>query len=173
VERISRFDAETDQIWQNARNGYSFLLARESEFLNWRYADSPTPFQIWMARRAAEPVGFLVGFSALDERLGEIVDLFTSARDRTAARALIHHAFQKFHAQGMRAILAYTLVDSSPSMVGELLRRACPLVRQSALHFAVRSFDAAVTTHAHGIQDPIRKLETRNSKLETFSWVTF
>ena len=145
VERIMRFDAETDQIWQNARNGYSFLLVRENEFLNWRYADSPTRFQIWTARRGAESAGFLVGFSATEERQSEIVDLFTSAGDRAAARALLHHAFEEFHSQGMRSILAYTLVDSPHSMVGELLRRACPLVRQSPLHFAVRSFDAAVT----------------------------
>lgn len=145
VERITRFDAETDQIWQNARNGYSFLLVRTSEFLNWRYADSPTPFQIWMARRGTEPVGFLVGFSAVAEQLAEVVDLFTSAGDRTAAQTLLHHAFKEFHSQGMRAILSYTLVDSPHSMVSELLSRACPLVRQNPLHFAVRSFDAAVT----------------------------
>ena len=152
VERITRFDAETDRIWQNARNGYSFLVVRESEFLNWRYADSPTPFQIWVARRGAEPVGFLVGFAAVDEKIGEIVDLFTAAGERTAARALIHHAFYEFHSQDMRAILAYTIVDSPRSMVGELLRRACPLVRQSPLHFAIRSFDTTVTTQMTGAE---------------------
>lgn len=145
VERISRFDAESDRIWEKARDGYKFLVVRESEFLNWRYVDSPTPYQIWLARRGNEPVGFLVGFSGKDERVGEIVDLFTSESDLTAARALLHHAFKEFHSQGMRAILAYTIVNSPRSMVGKLLRRACPIARQRPLHFILRSFESSVT----------------------------
>lgn len=149
VERISRFDAETDRIWEKVRDGYKFVVVREREFLNWRYVDSPTPYQIWLARRGDEPVGFLVGFSGKDERVGEIVDLFTSESDPTAARALLHHAFKEFHSQGMRAILAYTIVNSTRSMLGEsmvgkLLRRACPIARQKPLHFILRSFESPV-----------------------------
>ncbi len=144
MERISRFDAETDRIWQKAGKEYALLLARESEFLNWRYADSPTPFQIWLARREAEPVGFLVVFARVNEGLGEIVDLFTCPRDRDAAQELLHHSFQEFHRQGMRAILAYTVSRPPHSMVAELLRRACPIMRQNPLHFVLRCFSSDV-----------------------------
>jgi hypothetical protein len=144
VELISRFDAESDRIWQQAGKDYELLLARENEFLNWRYVDSPTPFQIWLARRREEPVGFLVGFAGLNEAVGEIVDVFTRPNDRAAAQALLYHSFQGFRRQGMRAILAYTISCSDHSAVGELLRRACPLVRQRPLHFALRCFDSDV-----------------------------
>jgi GNAT superfamily N-acetyltransferase len=153
VERVYRFDGDTDRIWQKAGEEYAFLVARESEFLNWRYADSPTPFQIWLARREGEPVGFLVGFAAVEDGLGEIVDLFTSSNDRPAAQALLNHAFREFHGQGMRAIFAYTIARAPLSMVGEMLRRACPLVRRAPLHFVVRGFDSAVA-----------------SQLPTFGW---
>ncbi len=144
VELISRFDAATDRIWQQAGKDYELLLARENEFLNWRYADSPTPFQIWLARRNDEPVGFLVGFAGLNDAVGEIVDVFTRPDDGGAAQALLYHSFQEFRQQGMRAILAYTLNGSAHSELGELLRRACPLVRQRPLHFALRCFDSDV-----------------------------
>lgn len=142
VELISRFDAETDGIWQKAGPEYSLLIVRESEFLNWRYADSPTPFQIWLARREGKPVGYLVGFAGLHERVAEIVDLFTCPHDRDAAQELLHHSFQEFHRQGMRAILAYTISRPPHTMLAELLRRACPLMHQNPLHFSMRTFDS-------------------------------
>jgi hypothetical protein len=76
--------------------------------------------------------------------VGEIVDLFTRPDDGDAAQALLYHSFQGFRKQGMRAILAYTLNGSANSRLGELLRRACPLVRQRPLHFALRCFDSDV-----------------------------
>jgi hypothetical protein len=142
VELISRFDAETDLIWQQAGKQYELLLAREHEFLNWRYADSPTPFQIWLGRRKEEPVGFLVGFAGLNDAVGEIADVFTRPDDHDAAQALLYHSFREFRRQDMRAILAYTISSSEHSVVGDLLRRACPLTRQRPLHFAMRCFDS-------------------------------
>jgi len=147
VERISGFDRETDEIWQKVREDYTFLLERKHEYLNWRYVESPTPFQIWLARRDNKPLGFLVGFSAEEDRLGEIVDLFTTSRDSAPAQVLLNQAFREFHRQGMRAIFAFSISGSQRSAVGRLLRRACPLVRQKPLHFVVRYFDPTMPDH--------------------------
>ena len=147
VERISGFDSETDQIWQEVRADYTFLVERKHEYLNWRYVKSPTSYQIWLARRDNKPLGFLVGFSAEEDGLGEIVDLFTTSRDGAPAQMLLNQAFREFHRQGMRAILAFSISGSQQSVVGRLLRRACPLVREKPLHFVVRFFDPTVPDH--------------------------
>jgi len=89
VELISRFDEETDRIWQQAGKDYELLLARENEFLNWRYVDSPTPFQIWLARRKEEPVGFLVGDEAGVFLQGRQILLQLGAKFRVPSAATV------------------------------------------------------------------------------------
>jgi GNAT superfamily N-acetyltransferase len=138
VSAISRFGPETDRLWEAARREYAFLLARESDYLNWRYADSPTPFQIWLARRGGRPVGFLIGFIGPEEGVAAILDLFAAPTDHAAAQALLHHAFREFHVQGMRTIYTWTLAHSADSAASRWLRRGCPFVRGARFHLAVR-----------------------------------
>jgi GNAT superfamily N-acetyltransferase len=140
VERLSRFNADTDEVWNKSSQEYKFVLARESQFLNWRYVDSPTPFHIWLARRNGEPVGFLVGFTGKDQGVALIADLFTAPRDTAAGQALLHVAFEEYQRQNLTTILAWTLARPPYSTPDQLLRRACPVSRGAALHFAVRSF---------------------------------
>jgi GNAT superfamily N-acetyltransferase len=142
VTPLSRFGRETDHLWEQVGHEYEFLLARESAYLNWRYADSPTPFQIWLAQRDGKPAGYLVGFAGAEQGIAAILDLFASRGDHSAVRALLHCAFREYHRLGVRGIYAWTLAQSPQSAASRSLRRACPLVRGPVLHLAVHARSA-------------------------------
>lgn len=50
VRPVERFGADADELWAATRDGYAFSLVRDRDYLNWRYANSPTPYPSPTAR---------------------------------------------------------------------------------------------------------------------------
>jgi hypothetical protein len=52
IDRVERFPPAVDRLWERARGRYPAALARDSRYLNWRYADCPdVRYALLVARR--------------------------------------------------------------------------------------------------------------------------
>jgi Acetyltransferase (GNAT) domain len=138
VSSVERFGEETDQLWQRASAGYDFALVRDSSYLNWRYADCPTPYKIWLAARNGETVGFLVTSADRASPTAAVVDLFASIGDAEAVRALLARGLEDLLRSGVQLISTWTTQGGTQSAVQKLLRRCLPLRRKQHLHLAFR-----------------------------------
>jgi GNAT superfamily N-acetyltransferase len=146
VVPVERFGEETDQLWQRASAGYDFALMRDSSYLNWRFSDCPTRYQMWLALRNGQAVGFLVTSANRTVPTAALVDLFTESRDGEAVRALLATGIGSLLNGGVRSISTWTVQGSAPgsergfklSAAQELLTRAFPFRMTPHLHLAFR-----------------------------------
>ena len=138
VERTTRFGAENDILWQSAREQYAFTLSRDTSYMNWRYVDGPTPYQIWIAHRDAHPVGYVVAFASSSEPIAYVIDLFTLPQDSDAASALLRTAVDSLLADGVQVVYTWTVQSSASSAGHRLLKRACAAPVRPHLHLAMR-----------------------------------
>ena len=138
VESIDGFGDEVDQLWMRTRDLYSFCLVRDRQYLNWRYADCPTPYRRWVARRNGDLAGYLVAFVSSRQPIATILDLFTHPEDEEAAAALLGGALDEMLRTGTQAIYTWTLHAGPEIAASRLLKRACALVQKPLLHFAMR-----------------------------------
>jgi hypothetical protein len=148
VEPLRRFGPDTDTFWERVRREYSFLLSRESSYLNWRYIDSATPFEAWVALRRETVAGFLVGSMAASAPEAFIADLLTSAGDDDAARALVRTALDRFHRGGARTVSTWALLRDRDSAPARILPRACGFRDGGPMHFAIRPLASSFSLQA-------------------------
>lgn len=141
IRAIDRFGPSHDRLWEEAGQRYRIAIERGSAWLNWRYAESPTPFLLWEARRGDRTAGYLSAFISPSSRTGHIADLFASPEDDEAGAALVGACFRALRAKGVGSIYCWIPRGEDPSAVGRTLARACPLSNGRPLHFAVRVFD--------------------------------
>ncbi len=121
ITAVDGFDDEIDQFWNRVRPSYPAIFARDSRFLNWRFADSPgLRYRTYMARRSGECVGYMVLRRSAPQELpaGHIVDFLVSPGDTEAFEVLITHAEQCFG----QDVAAISCVTSSPDLE-QVLRR--------------------------------------------------
>jgi len=145
VERVQRFGQATDELWERVRGDYPFLLVRDSEYLNWRFARSPTPYRLWVVRRHGVVGGFLVAFVSPRTAAAYVMDLFTARRDHAAARSLVRACFRGLLQEGVRTIYTWTAEDRTGTASDRALRRACMWGMGPPLHVAVRLLNASRT----------------------------
>jgi len=144
VEGATRFGEDMDTLWQRAREHYSLSLVRDSSYLNWRYVDCPTPYQIWIAHQNARPAGYVVAFASPTEPIAYLVDLFTLPDDTEAAAGLLRTAMDALLADGAQLVYTWTLRSSASSAGHRLLRRACSAAVRPHLHLAMRFLNNGV-----------------------------
>lgn len=138
VRRIERFGGGHDRLWRVAGSGYRLVVGRHSDYLNWRYAQCPTPFVLWEACRGEDPVGFLSAFASPSSATGHIADLFAAHDDTDACSALLTACFHFLSDARMASIYGWTFRGDVRAAIGRALSRACPLATGRPHHFAVR-----------------------------------
>jgi GNAT superfamily N-acetyltransferase len=138
VVPLRHFDEDIDQLWQRASAGYDFALVRDSTYLNWRFADCPTAYKIWLALRDGQSVGFLVARADQTAPVATIVDLFTQSNDTDAAGALLARGMGDLLGSGVQSINTSTLQGPQPSAAQRLLQRSFPFRRKKHLHLVFR-----------------------------------
>lgn len=138
VQRIERFDHSADALWERVGCKYTFSLARNSEYLNWRYIDSPTPYLVWTATRGDEMAGYLVAFVSRGQSAATVVDLFAGPDDSDAPAALLNVAFEALSGEGATVFYAWTPQQGGQAASSLALRRMCMLVAKQPLHVAMR-----------------------------------
>ena len=144
VEPVHRFGDEMDRLWERAAPHYDVCLVRSAQYLNWRFADSPAPFELWLARRGNEAAGFGVTFRSATG-LGFLIDAFSLPADASAAGSIVRHTITHLLDRGCHSVYCWTVLHHGESALHQHLRRACPRLHQSVLHVAFRSLrDAAL-----------------------------
>jgi hypothetical protein len=145
IRPLVGFAAEMDEFWERVRRGYSFALVRDNKYLNWRYVNCPTRYQLWIAHRGDCTAGYLASYVSPAERVGHIVDLFTEPEDMQAAAALLRTAMDAMIADDVHSVHTWTLQTGAMCAGARLLRRVCPLTYKSHLHVAMRFLDKGLT----------------------------
>jgi len=160
IEEGSRFSSEWDILWNRVAPRLSVSLTRTSDFLNWRYVDSPTPFRIWTARRGGAPCGFAVTFQSQKTGEGVIIDLFTAdveagEAENAIAAALIRQSMLALLEDGCTSVNCWNIPQLSGGVgrlpLNELLERACPRVNPRRTRVAFYARDARLLDEAGGI----------------------
>ena len=97
VRPVSRFADSMDELGAAAAAGYGSHFARDADYFNWRYLDSPRDYRCFAAYRGDELVGVAIvghtfkhGVSA-----GFLADLVAAPEETVALRALVARAAEE------------------------------------------------------------------------------
>lgn len=126
VERNAALSSELDAFWDAVAADYPAIVVRDRAYLQWRYADNPTPYVVLTARDAR---GRLRGYAVAlvtrwgPTRVGYLADILArhEGQDETLA-ALIDGALRVCAEDGARAV--HTWVVAGRGGVQAPLRRA-------------------------------------------------
>ena len=98
-EKIQKFGAEVNDLWEKSKNGYRAIVERKSDFLNWRYLHRPdVPYYAFGVFNGNRLAGYCVLKLYQEEQTlrGHFIDLFTSNNNRGCASILISKGLQFF-----------------------------------------------------------------------------
>lgn len=118
IIEIERFDSKFDELWNNVKNDYPIAVKRSSQYLNWRYIDSPEKYKAYGAYKNDELVGYLV--TAVESKkgkggesliLGHIADLICYKEHQDAACELIREGERKLEEAGACAISCWMIKE--------------------------------------------------------------
>ncbi len=117
VERVDRFDAEVDELWQRSRARYGAAVVRDARYLGWRYADCPDVRYVLLAARSRLS-GRLAGIAVLrlgwpHEPIAALVDWLVAEARRSVWIRLLDACHAEARRAGLPAVEAW-LPESSP-----------------------------------------------------------
>jgi hypothetical protein len=123
VAEVARADAGFDELWQRLRSAFSFSTVRDSAWVNWRFADSPSRrYQLLAARRAGRVVGYLAFRRVESGRrvTVHLAELVAEPHDGAARASLLVALMARARAD--RAELLVTLAIPGTALDRELRR---------------------------------------------------
>lgn len=59
-QKIEFFNSEFDLLEKDARDNFDFCLAKNAEYLNWRYIENPYPYQCYSIRKEGKLTGYII-----------------------------------------------------------------------------------------------------------------
>ena len=103
LRQVPRFDERIDALWDEASRPFHFIVARDRERLNWRYAD---PRAGLFMLRLAEQDGRILGYSVLrvSHGTGHIADLLVLPGRVDVLCSLLRDALAIFRSQGLAKV---------------------------------------------------------------------
>ena len=101
VERLERFDDQTDALWESARGAFDIICSRQAEYLNWRFASGGSSnIDVLGLFRAERLIGYTVVRRSWGA--GQILDLLWMPEESDAFELLIDAAVARLRATGAR-----------------------------------------------------------------------
>jgi hypothetical protein len=117
IRDIDRFDEGIDSFWNNAKDGYSFIVERSREYLNWRYCDPRGgKYIVKQMIEQDSVIGYIVlriNRYVKDYPTGSIVDLLTLPNRLDAADLLIREAIDYFDEKNINIIRCWIVRNHS------------------------------------------------------------
>lgn len=108
ISQIKKFDEQIETFWNEIKQNYSFIIERDSNYLNWRYCDKRGgDYLIKQASEKGTVLGYIVlriNMYKKDYPEGYIVDLLTLPNRLDVADALILDADNYFIEQDVNII---------------------------------------------------------------------
>lgn len=159
VRAVERFGPDFDELGRRAAGGYGNHFARDAEYFNWRYLESPRDYRCFAAFRAEDLVGVAVvghtfkhGVSA-----GFLADLVTTPSAADVVRVLLFRVLAEVKGgadalvllpppsrPARRALLASGFVPTNKRLrfIGKPLHPGARIdERKGAWHFTLGDFD--------------------------------
>ncbi|GEM_PF-2436687 len=94
-ERIDRFNKRMLSFIKNIESKFSFIITRNSTYLNWRYCDCPSKkYIIYIAKKGAAVKGYMV--LRIEPKGGYIVELLADPDDAGLIKCMILKAEEFF-----------------------------------------------------------------------------
>jgi hypothetical protein len=117
THEVTSFDKQIDEFWEIASKRYGILVARNSEYLNWRYATKPhSSYTIRIVKRQNRIEGYAVLSTEFHGspggKRGYIVDIF--ARSEKAIYYLLQSAFNYFVEERVDLVTCWMLKNQMP-----------------------------------------------------------
>lgn len=143
ISRVSCFDDSIDELWERAAKRHQTIVVRDKTYLNWRYADNPRNYTIYVTKRDCSPVGYVV-LSQQQSHTGLLhgyfVDILTDPDCPELVGTLISKALEHFRKTQVDLVHAWVLRDSE---LYRTLRTCGWRVFLKDLHFVVRTHNLA------------------------------
>ncbi len=108
LSRVTSFDARYDEFWERISPHYQLIIRRDSDFLNWRYADERAgDFRVICAQDEQRLIGYIVlRINRHDANYPEafVVDLLCEPGRDDAARTLLAAGLDYFDGQHINVV---------------------------------------------------------------------
>jgi Acetyltransferase (GNAT) domain len=159
VRPVDGFGPELDALGRRAATGYGSHFARDAEYFDWRYLDSPRDYRCFGAYRGEELAGAVVVGHTFKHSVsaGFLADLVAAPGDGDAVRALVARAVEEVKGGAdalvllpppsraqRRALLRAGFAPTNKRLrfIGKVLRDGARLdERKGAWHFTLGDFD--------------------------------
>lgn len=119
IRKIDKFNAEIEEFIKKIQDEFSFILVRNSDYLNWRYCDPRGGnYDIYIAEEDSKPLGYLVlRLNRLKPEYptGWIMDLLTIPNRPDIVSALISHAINYFDENDVN-VIRYWILKGHPNV---------------------------------------------------------
>lgn len=113
VSDLDRAGLEWNAFWNGLQHRLGPCLARDADWINWRYLDAPgAGFRVLLAKRDGKPAGFLA--FRVREGGGVIADVFTAPEDAPAFGALVGAAVRRLALDGVAVARTLAVPGSWP-----------------------------------------------------------
>jgi len=115
VEKVDRLEPDFDVFWEQVSKKFDYIGVRNSEYLNWRYADPRAGnYSIYLAKINDEIAGYMVicinGYIK-EYPVGFIVDLLTNPETVEAAYPLLDEAQKYFDENNVNIVNSLVVKD--------------------------------------------------------------
>jgi len=135
---VSRFDQRFDDLWQREAENYEIAVARTSDYLNWRYINTPRPYKVFSVESDQFVQGFIVvGCYKEEVSRGRILDIVVEKGQKELLDLLIARAINYFIDQQVDAVTCWML-EQWPAF--HALKERGFLPRQTPHDLIVRSY---------------------------------
>ena len=139
ISRVSCFDDSIDELWERVAKRHQTIVIRDKKYLNWRYADNPRNYTIYVAKRGHAPVGYVVinqKRSHTGLLHGYLLDILTDPDCPDLMGTLVSKALEHFRKNQVDLVHTWVL---RASKLYRTLRTYGWRVFGKDLHFVVRT----------------------------------
>ena len=140
ISRVSCFDDSIDELWERVAKRHQTIVVRDKKYVNWRYAENPRNYTIYVAKRDHSPVGYTV---ISQQRYhtgllhGYFVDILTDPDCPELTGTLMSRALEDFRKN--QVDLAHSWVIKTSELCRTFKTYGWRVVFGDELHFVIRT----------------------------------
>lgn len=107
---LDEFTDEIDGLWGSPR--YIFFVIRDKTYLNWRYFVNPDEYQVIVAKKENDYLGYVVTKISMNGKVGVICDFITLDDKMDVFNMLIKEAEEKLKEAGVSSFQLFCVENS-------------------------------------------------------------
>ncbi len=113
ASEILCFDERFDKFWNEVKDEYPIIIARDRKYLNWRFIESPFKYHIFITTANNNISGYIVVrlIEKGELKIGCIVDILNKTNDKKSTNLLIDKAISYFKENGCHTVRCTIFTD--------------------------------------------------------------